>query len=216
VHLKKRYSLTDALEKYVLYLLCVVIYKIYFHPLRKYPGPKNWAATQIPWAISQFSGVLYLSTHELHKKYGNVVRISPDELSFIDPKAWKDIYTARTWKELMHKDGTPPAPKLKFTHKLLERSLVAIRRPGDADTILTAIDNRDHARIRRALANAFSTKALTDQEYYIQRYVSMFIDSLHSLHQTGPVNMVAWLEFVTFDIVGMIIVSLANCLPAKP
>jgi hypothetical protein len=132
------------------------------------------------------------------------------------PKHGK-IYTLRGHgRSLCTKMVRPPAPKLKFTHKLLERSLVAIRRPGDADTILTAIDNRDHARIRRVIANAFSTKSLTDQEYYIQLYVSMFIDSLHSLHQTEPVNMVAWLEFVTFDIVGMIIVSLANCLPAKP
>jgi hypothetical protein len=109
-----------------------------------------------------------------------------------------------------------PRPKWKYTQNLSERSLAAIRRPGDADTILTVIDNRDHARIRRVLANAFSTKALTDQEYYIQRYVSMFIDSLHSIHQTGPVNMVAWLEFVTFDIAGIIIVFLTDRFPAKP
>jgi hypothetical protein len=114
VHPNKRYSLTDALEKYILYLFYAIIYNVYFHPLRNYPGPKSWAATRIPWAINQFSGVLYLSTHELHKKYGNIVRIAPDELSFIDPQAWKDIYTARAGKELMHKDGTPPAPKLKF------------------------------------------------------------------------------------------------------
>jgi cytochrome P450 len=109
----------------------------------------------------------------------------------------------------------PPDTNLN-AHKLLERSLAAIRRPEDADTILTVIDNRDHARIRRVLANAFSTKALTDQEYYIQHYISMFIDSLHSIHQTGPVNMVAWLEFVTFDIVGMLTVRLTVRLPAKP
>jgi hypothetical protein len=114
VHPKKRYGLTDGLEKYILYLLYVVIYNLYFHPLRNYPGPKSWAATRIPWAISQFSGVLYLSTHELHKKYGNVVRIAPDELSFIDPQAWKDIYTARTGKELMHKDGMPSDTKMEI------------------------------------------------------------------------------------------------------
>jgi hypothetical protein len=95
----------------MLYLLYVVIYSLSFHPLRNYPGPKSWAATRIPWATNQFSGVLYLSTHELHKKYGNVVRVAPDELSFIDPQAWKDIYTARTGKELMHKDGMPNASR---------------------------------------------------------------------------------------------------------
>jgi hypothetical protein len=44
----------------------------------------------------------------------------------------------------------------------------------------------------------------------------MFIDSLHSIHKTGPVNMVAWLEFVTFDIVGMLTARPTVRLPAKP
>jgi hypothetical protein len=107
------YSLTEIFEKYVLYLFSVVIYNVYFHPLRNFPGPVSWAATRIPWAINIFSGTLYLSQDELHKRYGNIVRIAPDELSFINPQAWKDIYTVRNGKELMHKDGMPPTTKTK-------------------------------------------------------------------------------------------------------
>lgn len=32
----------------------------------------------------------------LHEKYGDVVRISPDRLSYINPEAWRDIYGHRT------------------------------------------------------------------------------------------------------------------------
>ena len=28
-----------------------------------------------------------------HEHYGEIVRVGPDELSFTDPTAWKDIYT---------------------------------------------------------------------------------------------------------------------------
>jgi hypothetical protein len=30
-----------------------------------------------------------------HNRYGDVVRIAPDELSFTDVRAWKDIYSNR-------------------------------------------------------------------------------------------------------------------------
>lgn len=28
----------------------------------------------------------------MHEKYGAVVRVAPDEISFLDAKAWRDIY----------------------------------------------------------------------------------------------------------------------------
>jgi hypothetical protein len=87
-----------------MYLVGTITYNLYFHPLRRYPGPSNLAASRIPFGQKYFSGTLYPEIHELHKRYGKVVRIAPDELSIIDPKAWKDIFTSRTGKELMHKD----------------------------------------------------------------------------------------------------------------
>ena len=34
---------------------------------------------------------------DLHDIYGPVVRIAPNELSFISPKAWNDIYSDKTF-----------------------------------------------------------------------------------------------------------------------
>jgi cytochrome P450 len=106
-------------------------------------------------------------------------------------------------------------PKLKSTNRKLERALAAVQAKGKEENILTAINNQDHSRMKRVLANAFSNRALTDQEPYIQHYVSIFIDSLHSVHQTEPVNIVAWLEFLTCDIIGMITASSTDPLSAK-
>jgi cytochrome P450 len=73
--------------------------------------------------------------------------------------------------------------------------------PGS--TNLTMADERDHARQRRALAHAFSQRALMEQEDILQGYVNKFILRLKELASTGtPANMVSWYNFCTFDIIG--------------
>jgi hypothetical protein len=72
-----------------------IIYNLFFHPLRKFPGPLLERASGIPWALRQIAGVQARHTQKLHERYGPVVRIGPKHLSFTDPKAWKDIYGHR-------------------------------------------------------------------------------------------------------------------------
>jgi hypothetical protein len=76
----------------MLWQIVTVVYNLFFHPLRKFPGPLLQRASAIPWAVQLVSGVQALRTQQLHAKYGNVVRIGPNHLSFTDPAAWKDIY----------------------------------------------------------------------------------------------------------------------------
>jgi hypothetical protein len=158
------------------------------------------ASIQVPWVgqLPGYHGQSANSQESSTSRHTNSTRnmtmwYGSHQTSYLllIPKPGKISILRGQGRSLCTKMVCLPTPKWKFTHRLSERSLAAIRRPGGVDTILTVRDNRDHARIRRVLANAFSTKALTDQEYYIQRYVSMFIDSLHSIRKTGLVNMVA-------------------------
>jgi hypothetical protein len=57
-------------------------YNLYFHPLASYPGPKLAAATPLPWATAVFFRRISHWVHELHQKYGDIVRIGPNELSY--------------------------------------------------------------------------------------------------------------------------------------
>lgn len=64
-------------------------------------------------------------------------------------------------------------------------------------------NDADHARQRRALSHAFSTKALLEQEYIVKNYVEVFSDKMKEFSQKGElVNVTDWFAFTTFDIIG--------------
>ncbi|KAJ3538146.1 hypothetical protein NM688_g6559 [Phlebia brevispora] len=81
----------------VLHRVCVVIYNIFFHPLAAFPGPRLAAATSLWLAYTELYGKQNFTTKlvELHAQYGDVVRISPNELHFANPVAYHDIYNAK-------------------------------------------------------------------------------------------------------------------------
>jgi hypothetical protein len=68
------------------------VYNLWLHPLRHYPGPRVAAASRL-WYVSKVIGGRHkYAIQKLHDQYGLVVRIAPNELSYIDPNAWQDIY----------------------------------------------------------------------------------------------------------------------------
>ncbi|KAF2109486.1 cytochrome P450 [Lophiotrema nucula] len=86
--------------------LVICVRRIWFHPLSKYPGPKLWAATRIPYVISLLQGSLNRDMLELHRRYGDIIRLAPDELSFATEDAWRDIYLHRPGHKEPKKDPT--------------------------------------------------------------------------------------------------------------
>ncbi|KAL8823273.1 MAG: hypothetical protein Q9191_006012, partial [Dirinaria sp. TL-2023a] len=167
----------------IVYPITKAIYNIYFHPLSKFPGPLFAAATKIPVALVTWDGSLCQWQRDLHHYYrSDVVRIAPDELSFIDPSAWKDLY------------GHKPGPE-RFQKDLLLYSGV--------ESIVTAPD-ADHSRMRRLLSHAFSDKALREQEGLVQAYVDNLVDGLKSQVESptkGKVDMTDWFQWLIFDII---------------
>ncbi|KAJ5746800.1 benzoate 4-monooxygenase cytochrome P450 [Penicillium odoratum] len=56
-------------------------------------------------------------------------------------------------------------------------------------------------RQRRLLSHAFSEKALREQEGIIQSYVKVLADQLSSKSTSGPLNLVDWFNFTTYDLI---------------
>ncbi|OBT98661.2 hypothetical protein VE01_03550 [Pseudogymnoascus verrucosus] len=168
----------------ILYASYYVIYNIYFHPLSSYPGPKSHAATRLTYVYYHLTGQLPYRCHQLHTTYGDVVRIAPDELSFTNADAWKDIYSHRQGHQPMNKD-------MSFYNT-----------PSNGAHSLITANRADHSRQRRLIAHAFSDKALREQEPLIKGYVDLLIQRLHERSSTGPLDMVAWYNWTTFDLIG--------------
>ncbi|KAI0127879.1 cytochrome P450 [Xylariales sp. AK1849] len=171
----------------VTYYVSIVLYNLLLHPLRSFPGPIAYRASTIPRAYLLARGTLAYHVADLHRQYGSVVRLSPNELVFSSPQAWKDIYGHKL-------AGQQEFPKPR-----------AFYRPEDDQppSVISA-DREDHSRIRRQLSHGFSDRSMRGQEPIIGGYVDLLIKKLHSSSAGGtkPLNMREWLNWTTFDVIG--------------
>jgi hypothetical protein len=74
-------------------ILLRLVYLRYLTPYRDIPGP--FLATISPlWKLrAALNGTLHTDLTAMHKKYGPIFRIAPDEVSISDPEAIKVIYS---------------------------------------------------------------------------------------------------------------------------
>ena len=74
--------------------LSYVVYQQYLHPLNCFPGP-FWASLTDVWKVQLLrTGTMPAQLSSLHERYGDIVRIGPNELSFNNESAVKEIYKA--------------------------------------------------------------------------------------------------------------------------
>ncbi|KAK2048187.1 cytochrome P450 [Colletotrichum somersetense] len=199
-----------------IYIASNIIYNLFFHPLRRFPGPLAMRATRVTYCYRTFRGKAPFDMLELHRHYGDVVRVAPDELAFANPSAWKEI--------MGHRIGVsgakaPPAFEKSDT---FYKPIAGL--PRD---IITA-PGQEHAMLRRQLSHGFSDRNLRKQEPLIMKYVDLFIQRIREAtkscqcrghgdedktmvgekdnqpgpNQEQPVNLVLWYNYCTFDIIG--------------
>lgn len=129
----------------MLYRIGLVIYRLYFHPLAKFPGPKLNAASGIPFYYSdKLKGDFYLKVQGLHEKYGKFVRVTPDRL-LVDAAVSNPEILARA-------AARGPEFGKTFLYYGVDKPI------GIASAL-----KEDHRRQRRLLAHAFSESALREQ-----------------------------------------------------
>ena len=128
------------------------------------------------------TGDLPHKVKSLHEEYGEVVRVAPDELSFTNPAAWRDIYPKNFVRPREYKDKPPGK---------------------NAENLISASEP-DHARFRKILAPAFSEKSTHDQEPVIKKHLDVLIRKLYqqiednSPGKSGAVEIVSWFNRGSF------------------
>lgn len=168
------------------YLLGCTIYNLYLHPLAKYPGPLVWRATRLGFVNSLVRGNLVQDVQKIHEKYGDIVRLAPNELSFAREEAWRDVFAVRP--------GHKPFLKNQVFWK---------PPPGSPQVFASTADTVKHARQRKLMDKAFTEGALNSQEPAVQSYVDLLMAKLRDSAAADPViDIVNWYNFYTFDVIG--------------
>ncbi|KAL9093600.1 MAG: hypothetical protein Q9165_003995, partial [Trypethelium subeluteriae] len=139
------------------------------------------SATAIPRGLN---GNFATTINDIHAQYGPVVRVAPDELSYIDEEAWRAIYAYNSG------GCFPKSPKW-----FLPR--------GNGEVGIMSAGAKDHGRFRRAFAPAFTNKMLHEHESLLMGNTNLFIEKLASMAANKElIDICEWMEYATFDFAG--------------
>ncbi len=164
------------------YTISIVLYSLYFHPLSKIPGPFLARISTLWSRVGNFQGRKSERIHHAHSKYGPVVRVGPNELSFSDPSAVREIYTSKVFV----KEETFYRAKKVFQHN----HLFSFRDP------------EAHNQRRKLLSRGFAQASLLEFEPHIASKVKVLLDQFARFTAGGtPINVYPWAHMLTFDTV---------------
>ncbi|KAK7743643.1 hypothetical protein SLS62_010546 [Diatrype stigma] len=165
-----------------------IVYNLWLHPLRKFPGPVLQRASTLPWAIRHGFGNQAFHTQRLHERYGPVVRLGPNHLSFTDPRAWREImfavgcqYGHRVGDEAKAAGNTGSGSSSSTGGSEMPKAATFVKNIRAIPTSIINADRDEHSRFRRALSHGFSDAAMRQQEPLIARYVDLLLRRLHEI-----------------------------------
>jgi cytochrome P450 len=149
----------------VIYFVASSFYDAYFGPLSKFPGPKLNAISVLPAIVTNYTGRDNIDLPALHAKYGPAVRTKPTHISYTGAAAFKEIYGFG--KKGLYKDP-------QFYGRPLNK----------VDSLITA-DDAGHSRQRKILSNAFSDRALKEQEPLLKHWVELMKEKMLEAAEAG-------------------------------
>ncbi|KAI1348361.1 cytochrome P450 [Xylaria sp. FL0043] len=168
-------------------LIVQICRRLFFGPFRNIPGPWLNRISELPAALALLKGDQHVYYKSLHDQYGPVVRVSPDEISFISVEARQEIYGLR--KGAMN----------------MEKSPIFLGAVGaqDGQTGVSLAVNENHTRQRKALGYLFTNSALLQLESLVLVHIHKFIRALHAKADKNQAADVSnWYTYFAFDTMG--------------
>ncbi|KIK98681.1 hypothetical protein PAXRUDRAFT_31013 [Paxillus rubicundulus Ve08.2h10] len=164
---------------YTTILTSILAYRLSpFHPLAEYPGPIPCRISKFWMAWISLDGKQHKYYSKLHQKYGDIVRVGPNELSFCDVNAISPLLGYPGLPKGPHWDG-------RMAEQTTIRALISVRDPAE------------HARRRKPWTRAFSSAALKGYEEILGKRAYEFVTALEQ--QKQPINLTQWISHFTFD-----------------
>lgn len=186
-----------VLKRYPITIIATVVFlrfllRRYISPLRRYPGPFLASGTRLYSLFATWRGNTHERHIQLHQKYGAIVRIQPNQLSFSSPEAARQVLAAGKG---FHKTdfywAFPPA--------------------GNPD-IFTEIREDVHATKKRFVSQPYSLASFQALSPWIDETVQQLCDVFDSmcsasfLPSTGT-DLGDYLHYFAFDVLGQVAFS---------
>ncbi|KAK4125780.1 cytochrome P450 [Parathielavia appendiculata] len=170
-------------------LVLRAVYKRYASPLRKYPGPFLASMTRLWKVKSTASGSTHLEHIALHRKYGPVVRIAPDEVSISSPEAARSLLSAGK--------------------RFFKTPFYGVFPPPENPDIFTETREDVHAMKKRVANVPYGMAAMQQLSPFINDTIELLMRKIdeHIAAGRGVFDLGDYLHFFAFDVLGEVAFS---------
>ncbi|KAI1010868.1 hypothetical protein LB503_004910 [Fusarium chuoi] len=177
-------SLTLAIVLFKLIdFLCRVTYRLYLSPLRKFPGPRLAAISNVWEIYHSLANDRFRAIQELHEKYGNVVRIGPNQVSVASPEAFHHVFVTKC-------------------SSFLKTDFYSTIQPGIGPKyagLFNYIDHKQAMAERRDLQPLFSPGSI---KHYEARFDEQLDILMEVIKKRGKVDLFGLFKFFMLDVIG--------------
>ncbi|KAJ5343079.1 hypothetical protein MYU51_016283 [Penicillium brevicompactum] len=167
-----------------IYIAIKSIYRLYFHPLSKIPGPKLAAITgayEFYFNVIK-RGMFIWELERLHEVYGPIIRVTPHEVHIKDSSYYDEIYASNQRR------------REKVPERVAQFDLEG--------TGFSSISPEDHRTRRAQVQKHFSKQAVTNIEHVIYENIDKLDDHFKRAFESHKVvNIDAGFAGLTSDVI---------------
>ncbi|KAL2162592.1 hypothetical protein VTH06DRAFT_7506 [Thermothelomyces fergusii] len=182
-----------------LVLVNLAIYRLFFHPLARIPGPKLAGVSNVWQARHVRDGRARELGKTLHTQYGHVVRVGPNEVWFDSEEAFREIYGAGHGYEKSDFYLATALNKPRLDWKL---------RPHFPDTLdfLSEFDVRRYRMQRRLIGPLYQASSIRRFDAAVDRVIAAAITELKAL-DGAEVDLKEWMHIIAVECLGAVVLS---------
>ncbi|KAI9823703.1 MAG: hypothetical protein M1819_001147 [Sarea resinae] len=167
---------------FVLYLVGLAVYRLRYSPLAKFPGPKLAALTL--WYEFYYDSIkrgrYSFEIEKMHREYGPIIRINPNELHINDPDYFDQLYGS---------------------HAKLDKYNFIARQFGNGSSTIATLPHELHKRRRAALAPFFARRQVVKLQGLITLMLEKVCMRFEEHKRNGkPLDVSMLFRFMTVDI----------------
>ncbi|OGM40505.1 cytochrome P450 monooxygenase [Aspergillus bombycis] len=161
-------------------LVGLYLFKRLSSPLAKVPGPWYTNFTSFCLKYHEFTATRRLFVHHLHKKYGPVVRLAPNEVSFASLNAIREIYAS----------GGSGYDKTEYYDLFRQYGI---------KTMFSTLEKQGHSHRKRELADRYAMSNVVREKHVsaIKERAQTFVSRVAAIE--GSVNVYSLLHCYALD-----------------